>query len=165
MHQKLIAVLSATALMAMAPPSDPCAVYAVVDRVELAPNDANPATIQIFGTFAMSEQKPGDNYRPAVKGYLYYKVDPNNERASRAEWADLKSVAGSKSVVGFAAKWVSMSIGRVRCLNEPPTSPDVYPTQNSMGVVKAAQPRNSGWPIAKNLLSAKVPDAPCNKAN
>jgi hypothetical protein len=165
MHQRLIAVVSAAALMAMAPPSDPCGVYGVIDRVAFAPDEANPSTIQIFGTFALSDKKPGDNYRPAVKGYLYYKVDPANERASRAEWSDLKSVAGSKSIVGFAAKWVSIPLGRVRCATEPPSMPDVYPTENSMGVVKVRQPRNSAWPIATQLLSTKAPDAPCNKAD
>lgn len=158
-------VAAATALVAMAPPSDPVAVYAIVDRVVFAPDSVNPATIQIWGAFAVSEHKPGDHYRPAVKGYLYYRTDPNNERGSRAEWKDLSSVAGSKSIVGFAAKWVGMSLGRVRCANESPVKPDTYPTQNSMGVARVPQARNTGWPVAKDLLSAKVPDAPCSKAD
>jgi hypothetical protein len=158
-------VAAAVALVAMAPPSDPVAVYAVVDRVAFAPDSINPATIQIWGTFAVSEKKPGDNYLPAVKGYLYYRVDPANERASRVEWKDLQAVAGSKSIVGFASKWVSIPLGRVRCITEVASNPDVYPTQNSMGVTRVPQQRNTGWPVAKNLLSAKVPDAPCSKAD
>jgi len=143
------------------PKSDPVAVYAVVDRVILAPNATSPTTIQIWGTFAVTDQKPGDNYQSAVKGYLYYAVNPSNENASRAEWTDLQGLAGSKAIVGFGAKWQRLPIGRVRCGTESVGQPDVYPL--GLGVIKMPEQRNTGWPIAKELLSASAPAATCAK--
>lgn len=156
------------ALVAMAgmlaipmPLSDPVAVYAVVDKVVLGPNATSPATIQVWGTFSITDQKPGDNYMPAVKGYLYYSINPGNERATRAEWTDLQGLAGSKAIAGFGAKWQRLAVGRVRCATEAPGQPDVYPL--GLGVVKVPEGRNSGWPIASRLLSASAPGAPCEK--
>jgi hypothetical protein len=158
------AVLAAAALLAAAPPSDPVGVYAIVDRVVVAPDTINPATIQIWGTFAVSDQKAGDHYLPAAKGYLYYRLNASNTRASQAEWADLRRVAGTKTVVGFSAKWQRNTPGRSRCATEAVGNADEYPIQSGMGVVRLPDTRHTGGPIAKELLSAKVPDAPCGKA-
>ena len=76
---------------------------------------------------------------------------------------DLRRLAGSKTIVGFAAKWNSLPPGRLRCATDAVANADEYPIQNGMGVVRMPDTRNSGFPIAKDLLSAKVADAPCGK--
>ena len=141
--------------------SDPVAIYATIDRVVLAP-DANPTTIQIFGTFSMSDQQMGDHYQPATKGYLYYTLNPSDARAVRAEWSDLKSSAGKKAIVAFGGKYVRGGYGHVRCATEAPANPDAYPFASGMGVSTMAGERNTGWPIAKNLLEKAVPSK-CSK--
>ena len=153
-------VAAAAALVAMAPPSDPVGVYGIVDRAVVSPDST---TIQIWGTFAVSDQKPGDHYLPAVKGYLYYRLSSRSAQASRAEWRDLRSLAGTKSVLGFSSKWQSSTPGRVRCTTEAASNPDEYQLLSGMGVVRLRDERNTGWDVAKNLLSAKVPEAPCGK--
>lgn len=145
-------------LLANATRSDPVGVYAVIDKVVLAPDATTPSTIQIWGTFSLSERAPGDHYGPPVKGYLYYMINPSNERASRAEWADLQRVAGSKVIVGFSVKWQE-NPGRLRCSMEPPSKPDLYLLGN--GIVKADVAPHSGWPIAKALLGGSATEAKC----
>ena len=155
----LTVVAMAAALAVPVPMSDPIGIYAMIDKVVLVPNATNPTAIQIWGTFAISDQKGGDHYYPAVKGYLYYTIDTSKERATRAEWADLQGMAGKKAVVGFAAKWQRAAPGRVRCATEAPAEPDVYAL--GFGVVKMPAEQNSGWPIAKELLAASAPNAAC----
>ena len=132
-----LALFSMAGLLAMpAALSDPVGVYAVVDRVVLEPSATSPTAVQVWGTFRISKQEPGDDYSPPVKGYLYYAINPANERASRAEWTDLQGVAGKKQIVAFGAKWQQnrRTLGRVRCASEKPASPDVYPL--GIGVMK-----------------------------
>ena len=156
----LTVVAMAAALAVPVPMSDPVGIYAMIDKVVLVPNATNPTAIQIWGTFAISDQQPGgDHYLPAVKGYLYYTIDPSKERATRAEWADLQGMAGKKAVVGFAAKYQRPTPGRVRCATEAPSEPDAYVLH--FGVVKMPAEQNSGWPIAKGLLAASAPNAAC----
>jgi hypothetical protein len=139
--------------------SDPVAIYATIDKVVLTP-ETNPTTIQIWGTFSMSDRQGGDHYGAAVKGYLYYTIDPAKERVTRAEWSDLQGQAGKKTVVGFAAKWQSGPIGRVRCATEAPSKPDVYTI--GQGVATTAVQPHSGWPIAKDLLNVSATNASCS---
>jgi hypothetical protein len=153
----------AVALAAVAIPrsfSDPLAVYAVIDRVVLAPDSENPTTIQIFGRFALSERKPGDHYLPTTKGYLLYKLPSGNDRQVRAEWKDLAAAtaekkAGSDNVtlIGFGSKYARNGAGRVRCATEAASNPDEYPFEGSLGVARIGTQRNTGWETAKSLLT------------
>ena len=153
----LLHLLVAAALSA-SPPSDPVGVYAIVDRVVLEGDAARPTAIIVYGTFAVSDQKGGDHYLGPTKGYMYFKVG-SNESATRAEWNDLKAVAGKKELVGFAVKWMRNSPGRVRCATETPKDPDEYTI--NVGLTRIAAERNSGWDIAKGLVSGNAPAAPC----
>src|SRR5436190_21333442 len=74
--------------------SDPVGIYALVDTVVLEPNETNPERIQIRGAFAIAEGY-GYTYKNADRGYLYYKINPENPTACRKEWSDLNSVAGT----------------------------------------------------------------------
>lgn len=113
-------IASATSVQA----SDPIGVYAVVDKVVLEPDDKNPERIQVWGAFCFAEGR-GDNYGPAKRGYLYYKVDPAKPEVSRKEWNDLKELAGTKQVVAFGSRRTEK--GRVRKPDDKAEAPDTYP--------------------------------------
>jgi hypothetical protein len=111
--------------------SDWVGVYARIDKVILEPSDAAPVRIQIWGAFAIASKENRNDYQPAERGYLYYSVKPGQEEVCRREWADLKRLAGSESIVGFG---VRNQPGRLRKAEDKPADPDVYPT--GMGLVK-----------------------------
>jgi hypothetical protein len=104
--------------------SDPVGVYAVVDKVVLEPNGTSPQRIQIWGVFAPWESY-GDVYAAPKRGYLYYKIaDRSNGKVERAEWTDLKALAGTGQGVAFGQR--HQAPGRIRPASEKPTSPDDY---------------------------------------
>ncbi len=129
-----LTLLTTFALTAAAPAplSDPVGVYASIDRVVLEPNAQDPRAIQIWGVFALSTGQPGDSYQPAERGYLYYSVNARNPRATRAEWSDLRSMAGTGRPLGFGGRYEKL--GRVRRPAEAPANPDTYPL--GFGLVK-----------------------------
>jgi len=141
--------------------SDPIGIYGIIDKVVVLPDTANPATIQVWGVFSLSENVAGDNYKPAQRGYLYFAMDQTRARQVRAEWADLQSLAGKKQAVGFGAKY-SRTPPRLRCPTEKPANPDLYTT--NIGVVKKLSdpPNRSAAAIDTQLTSSKVPTAACS---
>jgi hypothetical protein len=151
---KVFTLVCTAALMiaSTATASDPTGIYAIVDKVVLEPNDTAPETIQIWGAFALADGKPGDNYRPAERGYLYYSLPGSQVQRNSAkdEWADLKKIAGSEQAIGFGSRY--KPTGRVRKATEKPTAPDVYPIQ--MGIVKLNSNSLPGSPI-EQLRDAK----------
>jgi hypothetical protein len=117
------------------PASGPVAAYLLVDRVVIVDDGTKPPSIEIWGVFGYNT--PG--FYVTTRGYMHY--TPNaNERATRAEWADLQAIAGTKQVVGFGAS--GAPIGRVRKSWEAPSKPDVYPV--GVGLVRAAAFNNGG---------------------
>ena len=136
LRQKLIGALVLVGLMAFtAAPiraSDPCGVYALIEKVVLQPNDTEPTSIQVWGAFALSDGKFGGGYLAAQRGYLYYSCPKGRDTTCLNEWSDLKSVAGMQKLVGFGGR--HLATGRLRSVAEPPGSPDVYPIQ--MGVMR-----------------------------
>jgi hypothetical protein len=125
--------------------SDPIGIYCVVQKVVLEPDTCAPTRVQIWGAFSMSNPQTG-GYTDVMTGYLYYAVPPDtnaavmaNNKVVAAEWLDLKTVAGSGEVVGFAGR--RGALGRVRPGTEKPENPDVYPALN-MGVVRL---HNNNW--------------------
>ena len=113
--------------------SDPMGVYAVIQKVVLEPNEAEPSRIQVWGAFALSDgQARSDAYGAPQVGYVYLTCPAGQERVCRNEWADLKAVAGKRIGVGFGGRY--NPTGRVRKATEQPASPDAYPIR--MGVVR-----------------------------
>jgi hypothetical protein len=112
--------------------SDPVGVYAVVEKVVFEPSESAPERVQVWGAFAISDQRNNDDYQTPRKGYLYYSCPANQARTCANEWADLKSVAGTGTGVGFGGRFIAG--GRIRPASEKPASPDVYPIR--MGVVR-----------------------------
>jgi hypothetical protein len=69
------------------------------------------------------------------------------EELARREWADLKSVAGTRQVVGLGSSWSTKA--HVRKPDEQAKLPGDYPMDN--GVIKI----NSDQPKARALLDYK----------
>ena len=145
-----VIVLGALAMTAVTlRASDSVGVYAVIEKVVLEPSDAAPQRIQLWGAFALSDQKSGSAYGPAQRGYLYYACPSGQESVCRKEWEDLKSVAGKNTGVGFGARY--RDAGRIRKADEKPTSPDVYPIQ--MGIVRLSAGHDS-LPVIDRIKAA-----------
>jgi hypothetical protein len=115
----LVSLLCATHAHA----SDPMAVYARVDRVVLEPNSDSPQRIQVWGVFAMAKPDDRNDYLAPVRGYLYLTL-AGDSRTVRAEWEDLKQVAGTGQIVAFASRYELKA--RLRQADERPASPDAY---------------------------------------
>jgi hypothetical protein len=159
----LLLGLCSLGAVAFTPPavSDPIGIYAIIDKVVVAPGP-NPATIEIWGQFMMTDHKMGDNYSAPVKGYLFLAMDASKERAIRAEWNDLQSVAGKGTIVGFSAKYAKGGSPRIRCATEPAANPDTYTT--NIGVVQVVPRGNhQAADIEKSLKANKAPAAACAK--
>jgi hypothetical protein len=117
-----LALLAGLALPAAA--SDPVGIYAFVDKVVFEPSDAAPERVQVWGGFALAQGR-GDTYDAARRGYMYFKLRPDQEEVSRKEWADLKDVAGTGQIVAFGSRHDPK--GTVRQPNAKPENPDPHP--------------------------------------
>ena len=81
-------------------------IYAVVDEVTFEPQGSAPNLIRISGVFVVPVPISSGLYRPPQRGYLYFRLRPGMEQAIRKDWSQLKAVAGTGQVVGFAQYWV-----------------------------------------------------------
>jgi len=140
------AVLTMTLCLGVVNASGPIGVYALVDRVAFEPNADKPERIRISGVFSVAEETPNNStvYSAPQRGYLYFGLPRGNEQLARREWADLKSVAGTRQVVGLGSSWGTKV--RVRKPDEDAKAPDDHPIAN--GLVKI----NSDQPGARALL-------------
>ena len=133
-HRALL--VCATALFGALPfaaASDLIGVYAFVDKVVFEPSDAAPERIQVWGGFALA-QGGGNEYAPAKRGYLYYKLPPGGEKAALREWNDLKSMAGKDQLVGFGSRYGQKAT--VRAEGTKVEKPDVYSVDIGLTKVK-----------------------------
>ena len=128
--------------------SDRVGVYAVIDKVVFEPDAANPERVQVWGAFAIAKPNDRDLYLPVERGYLYLTA-AESKSLTRTEWNDLKSLAGTKKIAAFSARF-GQSL-RVRRDNEKPQSPDRY----TLGVgIQTIQPDRDYAPIRE--LSAHI---------
>ena len=120
------AAFAATIGAAVAHASDMIGVYARIDKVVMEPGEEAPQRIQVWGVFALADQKDPNAYHAPARGYLYYTL-PSNAALARREWTDLKSVAGTSQIVAFGSRY-SQSGARphVRKTEERPDKPDEY---------------------------------------
>ena len=142
-------VLAITLCPGVVTASGPIGVYALVNKVVLEPSADKPERIRISGVFIAAVETPDNStvYSAPQRGYLYFELPKGNEELARREWADLKSVAGTRQVVGFGSGWEPKV--RVRKPNEEAKLPGDYLLGN--GLVKI----NSDQPRAKALLDYK----------
>ena len=140
-------VLSLAGVRAFA--SDPVGIYALVDRVVLEPSDAQPQRIQIHGAFSFAMRNFGDQYSPPVRGYLYYQLPAEKAEAAKAEWADMRKIAGTGQIIAFGSRY--QQFGKLRRGQGPiagresqgkelgELQPDPYPIGFGLAKIRAAQ--------------------------
>src|SRR5216684_7169836 len=119
-------VLAIAVCLGVANASGPIAVYALVDNVTFEPNADKPERVRVSGVFITAEER-SDVYSVPQREYLYFMLPRGNEDVARRELADLKSVAGTRQVVGLGSSWASKV--RVRKTNDE-ANPDNHPTGN-----------------------------------
>jgi len=113
--------------------SDPIDTYCLIEKVVFEPEDC-PERAQIWGACARLNRRTTATMS-ASRGYFYYAVPPGREEVARAEWMDLKRVAGKDQVVGFGGMRGPQA--RFRATTEKVMSPEPYPL--NVGVVKMNQ--------------------------
>jgi hypothetical protein len=121
-------------------------IYAVIDEVTFQPDGPSPNSIRISGVFVVPEPMSSGKYRSPQRGYLYFRVRPGMEENTRRDWNQLKSIAGTGQVVGFAQYWVPnpadpngnphRSLEIVVHRTSDDASPEIYPLPNPKGIVK-----------------------------
>ena len=109
-------------------------IYAIVDTVELQPNDESPERILVHGVFVVPVPLSSGDYLPPQRGYLYFTLPSANKHVAEQEWHHLKRLAGTGRGFGFAPYWEkgpyrdsfeSLRV-QVRSAGEV-APPDVYP--------------------------------------
>jgi hypothetical protein len=128
--------------------SDRVAVYARVDKVILEPSTSEPAAIQVWGVFSVAQAGNPNDYQPAARGYLYYRL-PSRVDLARREWADLQSVAGTGEIVAFGSRWEG--VPQVRRINDKPANPDQYTLNTGLTKVRG----NNQYAPIRALLDFK----------
>ncbi len=96
----VLAGLALAVLVAPVRASDPMGVYCLVEKVVFEPADC-PDRAQVWGACAVALPQPGGQFKAPARGYFYYSIPTGKEDTVRAEWADLKAVAGKGEAVGF----------------------------------------------------------------
>jgi hypothetical protein len=81
-------------------------IYAIVDQVTFEPNGSSPNFVRISGVFVVPVRMSSGSYQRPQKGYLYFRIAPGTEQATRRDWSELRAVAGSGKVVAFGDYWV-----------------------------------------------------------
>ena len=122
-------------------------IYALIDQVDFDQGGPLSKTVQISGVFVIPVPMSSGAYQAPQRGYLYFWIPSDREQAARNELDQLRTVAGTRQVVGFAFYWVpnpndpggnphhSLEV-RVRRTGEG-AAPDVYPIRYPKGVVRA----------------------------
>ncbi len=122
-------------------------IYGIVDQVTFEPNGSEPNCVRIAGVFVVPFRMSSGGYQKPHRGYLYLKIAPGAEEATRRDWNELKTIAGSGKVVAFGQYWVpnphdpqgnphhSLEV-TVHAEGESSPTPDVYPIPLP-GVMKA----------------------------
>ena len=82
------------------------AIYAMIEKVVLEPNDQVPERIQIWGAFTLADGGNSAATLTPQRGYLYLSLPafPRNYpdvQSALKEWSDLKAVAGTGQAVAF----------------------------------------------------------------
>ena len=139
----LLAALASAAVYA----SDLVGAYALIDKVVMEPNDQNPERVQVWGVFALARANDVNYYQAPQRGYLYFRL-PGQADLARAEWKDLKSVAGTGKVIALGSRFNMKA--QVRKADQKPENADAYDL--ATGVVKVRS--DTDYAPIKSLLEA-----------
>jgi hypothetical protein len=117
-------------------PSDPAAVYGIVDKVVFLPDEAQPDRAEIWGRFCVAEGQFGDYYRSARTGYLLVQAG-KEPAAAVAQWRELAALAkaGDPTVVSFGTRYEMLGL-RVAAPDQPRPEPVAYATGWAMRKVQ-----------------------------
>ena len=139
----LLLPLTSTSLIAK---NGTIGIYAVIDQVTFEPDDPSLNFIRISGVFVVPVPMSSGIYKSPQRGFLYFQIPSGMEQTVRKDWNELKSIAGTREVVGFAQYWMpnptdpngnphrSLEI-TVHADNDA-ASPEIYPLPNPKGIVK-----------------------------
>jgi hypothetical protein len=135
------AVLAAMFSAGIVYASGPIGVYALVDKVAFESNYDKPERIRISGVFIAAEETPDNStvYSAPQRGYLYLALPKGNEELALREWADLKTIAGTRQVIGLGSSWGTKV--RIRKPDEEAKVPGDYPLGNGLVRINSDQPR------------------------
>lgn len=121
-------------------------IYAIVDNVTFEPNSSSPDFVRISGVFVVPVPMSSGSYRRPQRGFLYFRIAPGKEQATRRDWSELRTVAGTGKVVGFGQYWVPNSDDpngnphhslEVKVyVQDDGSTPDVYPIPQPEGIRK-----------------------------
>jgi hypothetical protein len=121
-------------------------IYAVIDAVTFEPDGPSPNFIRISGVFVVPVPMSSGMYRSPQRGYLYFRIPSGMEQTTRKDWNELKRIAGTGQVVGFAQYWAPnpgdpngnphRSLEITVHADNGAASPDIYPLPNPKGIVK-----------------------------
>jgi hypothetical protein len=129
--------------------SDPMGIYCIVEKVVLDPPEC-PERAQVWGACSTWAGRPGQSsFERARRGYFYYKVPRGYEDLARAEWNDLKSVAGKGQAVGFGKRYADT--GHFYQPDDKAQTPEFYPL--NVGVVRLGSHDGLGF-LLDDLKSA-----------
>jgi hypothetical protein len=81
-------------------------IYGIVDKVVFEPDESSPERIQIRGLFVVPIPISSGLYKAPQRGVLYFSIPPDRKEIAGKEWVELKRLAGSGQILGFAAYWV-----------------------------------------------------------
>ena len=101
-----------SALLLLLPPNSVVAksatvgIYAIIDQVAFEPTGSLPNFLRISGVFVVPVRLSSGSYQRPQKGYLYFRIAPGTEQATRRDWRALSILAGSGKVVAFGQYWV-----------------------------------------------------------
>lgn len=135
------AVLAVMLSVGIVQASGPIGVYALVDKVAFEPSDDKPERIRISGVFMVAEATPDNStvYAAPQRGYVYLALPRGNEELARREWADLRSVAGTRKVVGLGSSWGAKV--HVWKADEVARAASDYPLGNGLATINSDNPR------------------------
>src|SRR5688572_31366475 len=101
MMQAAAVVACGFAALAIVPfpvPSEPTGVFALLDKVVLLPDQAQPTSVELHGAFAVAEGGRGDYYRAPRTGVMRFAAGKDGAE-SHKPWRDLAQHAGKGTVL------------------------------------------------------------------
>lgn len=137
--------------------SDPVAVYAVIERVELEPNAAQPQSVKLYGWFSMASENR--LYQEPQHGWLYYSLTPDKTDLCRSEWKDLEELAGSGKCVAFGAR--HGELGKVVKKKERLDTPHEYPLASGLFAIRT----DTNYPPVRKVAAIPLAASPAEDAS
>lgn len=132
--------------------SDPVGVYAVIERVELEPNAAQPEQIKLYGWFALADRS-NRLYQKPQHGWLCYSLHQAKAALCRSEWKDLEDVAGSGKCIAFGSRY--SELGKVAKKKDGAT-PVEYPIASGLFAIRS----DTKYEVISGLITIPLATAP-----